>query len=98
MLLDFKTIPLQQIANTDCIVNFPEYSEIIYITIYKGGYDEFYCRAYYKLPDRNVPDNKKVHLMIVNENQLKHVLIDDRYRFLKSIGIERNGNHNIYRF
>lgn len=87
-----------------------DYSTIIDVDVYKGGYDNYYCKVFYTTPgDSPVNENKQVTLLCVYEGVFidsekrykendpwdkppKKLIIDDKYRFFKSVKL---GDSNV---
>jgi len=83
------------------ILNCSDYSKIIDISVYKGGYDEYYCKIYYTSPDNSESENKKIHILCVSdvrENPNNPTNIDDKYTFLKSIEVKNNISYHLFFF
>ncbi len=86
-------------------LNCPDYSSIIDISVYKGGYDEYYCEVYYTSPDKSELEDKKIHIVCVSGSSVidssksdKPVILTDGYTFLKSIEIKQNITYKLFFF
>lgn len=102
MIAHQKTIGLPKPGNSFSF-NLPDYSNIIDINVYTGGYNEVYCHIFYTTPNDVSPENKKVNILCLDSSCFKKPInkipdpwdrtpptteIDDRYQFLKSVIVD----------
>ena len=67
MIAHQKTIGLPKPGNSFSF-NLPDYSNIIDINVYTGGYNEVYCHIFYTTPNDVSPENKKVNILCLDSS------------------------------
>lgn len=83
MLLHCKNIGLS--SNGETCFPIHDYSTIIDIEVYKGGYDEYYCNIFYTTPGNEIlPEGKMISLLYKEESKEVQE-IHERYKFFKSV-------------
>lgn len=82
------------------VFNCHDYSNIIDVDVYKGGYDEYLYKIYYTTPDLKFTEkNKKVYLMCLSDLDFKSGCeVDNKFRFLKSVQLASNNNSILYTY
>lgn len=79
--------------NQTAVLTCPDYSEILDIDLYKGGYNDLYYELNYTCSDNSLPHTKIVHILYLTlELENQYLNIDYRYKFYKMVdggGINR---------
>lgn len=89
------------------------YSKVMDIDVYKGGYGNYYCNVYYTSPgDVEQSENKQVTIACISESDFlnkeyrptewdkkrEKITIDDKFKFLKSVSIKHGNISSRYFF
>lgn len=79
--------------NQTAVITCPDYSEIIDVDIYKGGYNDLYYEVHYTCRDNTQPHTKIIHLLyLTHELEGQYLNLDINYTFYKVVdggGINR---------